>query len=192
MPLDSITTDMSGESGVLIRNNGNSNIWIDKSDSVAFLTVVKLPSRMQSLSQRMEDSRLAIKATTLKVMKEELGYKSPLTKKARERNTRPRPKQSHAFAAESPFAHPESHLLGGALKSIPTKRLPKVSWFGGTKPVEEANLWFTKHADDVGPDSDKERECELPQIGTVAVKGEVARVNVEYYQRRAVRRHGKD
>ena len=137
MPLDSITTDMSGESGVLIRNNGKSNVDIERLETVAFLTVAKLPSRMQSLFQRAEDSRLAINTSTPKVMNEELRRTFPVTERGNGRSIRSEDKQSHAFAAASSPSCAESHLPSGALKSTPTKRLPKVSWFAGTKPAEE-------------------------------------------------------
>ena len=83
----------------------------------------------------------------------------------------------------------DSHMPTGLWSCTAAGDQPTLKVYGGTKPAEKQHLWFTRRADTVGPDNDTEKTSASPQLGTVAVKGNVARVNVEYYLRIPVRRH---
>ena len=173
-------------------SHGTREVVVHRLATIAALTVEKAPTKTLTIAKRIEEARIQKEELTARVVDEAGVVK--LTRPSG-RGVKPRrqpPDIFQASVADSSPKYVESHLPNGAWKRVSSSDEPTVKWYGGTKPVDEPNLWFTKHVDSVGPDSKIEKESELPQIGTIAIKGQAARVNVEYYLRRAVRRHGKD
>lgn len=192
LPVEDLTTDLSRESGILVRNNGKCNVTLHRLSVIAVLTVERVPARILTIAQRIEGTIPQKAEATRRIVNEAKQGMPCNPSGCMGKPQRSKTNAIHACGAESPPKRAESHLPNGAWKRSPSRVEPTVNWYGGTMPIDETNIWFTRHIDTVGPDSDTEKESELPQIGTVATKGSAARVNVEYYLRRAVRRHGKD
>ena len=192
LPVEDLTTDLSGESGVLVRNHGTGEVVVHRLATIAVLTVEKAPTKTLTIARRIEEAKFQKEKLTVQVA-DEAGVVNLVRPSGR--GVKPRHPSLNTFlanAADSSRTNAESHLPNGAWKRVFSSNEPTVKWYGGTKPVDEPNLWFTRHIDSVGPDSDIEKKSELLQIGTIAFKRQAARVNVEYYLRRAVRRRGTD
>ena len=127
LPLGDITVDLSGEAGILIRNNGRDDVVLQRSTAIAVLTVARAPARMRTIAQRIEAIQRSNtgynEGIEYRCAQSFLGVPCVASRRKKFCNTK-------ACGAESPPNVAESHLPSGAWKRSHSAEEPKVSWYG--------------------------------------------------------------
>lgn len=162
---------MSGESGILIRDHGVNEVVILCSAVVAILTVEEAVKERLSISRRIEINN----QHKSKIIKEGAMH-AGIVKPRRPSGLKGETQTSliigsHANAADSSPKESDGHLPKGAQKRADSNNEAIVKWYGGTKPADEPNLWFTKHIDSVVPDSEIEKEANYHKSERLRPKG---------------------